>query len=1058
MTGQTSRTTGRSHDEHGAPGMLRRAVAVAAIAIAMMTVASIRGNAGQTETPELRIVVLEGERSVNIIEQGTAIPALIEVRDRNDLPVSGASILFLLGDGGTATLNTGLQQFATTTNALGQAAVSINPIASGAVELTVNATFQGQSTTATIAQTNFATAAQGAAASGGTSGSAGGGAAASSGLSTGAITGIAAAAAGAATAAGVAVSGDDERPGGGPGGNRNGNTENGADDEEDDEDDEPPVTGSAPSAPSAPTLQAGNGELRVSWQAPANSGPAIDDYDVRYRTTEGVWTKLPDAVRSTATVARIHGLRNGSTYEVQVRAGNAAGDGPWSESAEGTPSTRDEARVRRNRAALIALYNATDGDNWVDNKNWKSNKPLGEWAGVTTGASGLVERLFLGRNGLKGPIPSDLGELTRLNWAVLSYNQLSGKIPETLGRRGMLHNLFLSHNYLTGPIPARLCHHRWSINPQKDRAGNEVLLECASSKSTMDERAGLSIADGRGQEGSGEAISFAVTLDHPPIKEVTVDYSTRSGSGQAGEDYTPTSGTLRFATGETSKTIEVHLLDDGHEEGEETFSVALSNAVGANLEDAEATGTIDNADPLPSALIARFGRASAEHVLDQVTDRMTQRRRRTSGTRLAAAELEGLTRHDVRRPGAGWEGAEDGLGGNRYAADGIDLLAGAGFELNQARDDDVFSLWSRSARSTFGGRDGPLTLNGDVRTTMVGADYSRGRLTAGVSLARSHGTGGYGSKDRGRVEATATGLYPWLGYRVNDRVSIWGVTGRGAGALRLAPERGAATRSTLSTAMAAAGTRGEILDPGQAGGLRLAFKADALWVGTSIAGAEHAAGNLAAAEATVTRVRTAIEASQQLAIRGRVALTPSVEIGFRQDGGDAETGTGIDVAGGLAVADPSTGLSASVQVRTLIAHQAEGFTDRGVSVSVGWDPTPASPLGLSARITPSWGEDDTAALWSADGLPRIRTHEREGTGRTDAEISYGLPVGRSLVGTPRISWSTSTYGRAYRLGYSVRPLEAGAKTLEIGVDTERRRDTASGRTGTGVLGRASVRW
>ena len=56
-------------------------------------------------------MVLEGEDSVNIIEQGTAVPTLVEVRDRNDLPVAGASVLFLLGEGGTATLNAGFSRW-----------------------------------------------------------------------------------------------------------------------------------------------------------------------------------------------------------------------------------------------------------------------------------------------------------------------------------------------------------------------------------------------------------------------------------------------------------------------------------------------------------------------------------------------------------------------------------------------------------------------------------------------------------------------------------------------------------------------------------------------------------------------------------------------------------------------------------------------------------------------------------------------------------------------------------------------------------------------------------
>ena len=179
----------------------------------------------------LRIVVIEGEDSVNIIGQGTAVPTVVEVRDRNDLPVSGASVVFLLGEGGTATLNAGLSQVTLTTNVLGQAAVTVNPVASGAVQLSVNATFQGQTAAAAIVQTNAASAAAagagggaaggggGGAGGGGAAGGAGGGAggagggaaaggAAGGGLGTGAIVGVVGAGAGAA-AAGAAVAGGD---------------------------------------------------------------------------------------------------------------------------------------------------------------------------------------------------------------------------------------------------------------------------------------------------------------------------------------------------------------------------------------------------------------------------------------------------------------------------------------------------------------------------------------------------------------------------------------------------------------------------------------------------------------------------------------------------------------------------------------------------------------------------------------------------------------------------------------------------------------------------------
>ena len=72
-------------------------------------------------------------------------------------------------------------------------------------------------------------------------------------------------------------------------------------------------------------------------------------------------------------------------------------------------------------------------------------------------------------------------------------------------------------------------------------------------------------------------------------------------------------------------------------------------------------------------------------------------------------------------------------------------------------------------------------------------------------------------------------------------------------------------------------------------------------------------------------MRTALEGSRGFSLGGGVALTPSVEVGLRQDGGDAETGAGMDVGGVLAFMDAVTGLSLDVRVRTLVVHQADGF-------------------------------------------------------------------------------------------------------------------------------------
>jgi hypothetical protein len=139
------------------------------------------------QASSLRILVLEGEGAVNIIQQKTAVRPLVEVRDRNNLPVAGATVTFSIGGGGSgAAFAGGVQTLTVTTNAAGQAAASgLNALSSGAFQIQVHAAYQGQIATAAISQTNFATAAAaaqagagaggGGTATGATGGAAGGG-------------------------------------------------------------------------------------------------------------------------------------------------------------------------------------------------------------------------------------------------------------------------------------------------------------------------------------------------------------------------------------------------------------------------------------------------------------------------------------------------------------------------------------------------------------------------------------------------------------------------------------------------------------------------------------------------------------------------------------------------------------------------------------------------------------------------------------------------------------------------------------------------------------------
>ena len=119
------------------------------------------------------------------------------------------------------------------------------------------------------------------------------------------------------------------------------------------------------------------------------------------------------------------------------------------------------------RAALVALYEATDGPNWAKNDNWLTDAPLGDWYGVRTDGSGRVVSLDLAgewdreksewiRHGLSGTIPPELANLVELEWLSLGANDLTGRIPSEFGDLVKLRGLVLGHNNLTGPIPVEL--------------------------------------------------------------------------------------------------------------------------------------------------------------------------------------------------------------------------------------------------------------------------------------------------------------------------------------------------------------------------------------------------------------------------------------------------------------------------------------------------------------------------------------------------------------------------------------------------------------------------
>ena len=232
---------------------------------------------------------------------------------------------------------------------------------------------------------------------------------------------------------------------------------------------------SAPGAPTGVSAVPGAGSLTVSWSAPpSDGGSSITAYDLRHIRSDATnkadanWTVVQDVwTGSGALQYVVTGLTGGTQYDVQVRAVNSAGDGPWSATVTGTPTqatpcaTGSAIADRANNSLLVSdcdtLLEVRDTLAGTVTLNWAAGTPITNWDGVTVG--GTPQRiivLYLPFQGLTGILPPELGDLTGLTQLTLLDNKLTGPIPSELANLSQLTDIFLGDNQLSGPIPSEL--------------------------------------------------------------------------------------------------------------------------------------------------------------------------------------------------------------------------------------------------------------------------------------------------------------------------------------------------------------------------------------------------------------------------------------------------------------------------------------------------------------------------------------------------------------------------------------------------------------------------
>ena len=577
----------------------------------------------------------------------------------------------------------------------------------------------------------------------------------------------------------------------------------------------------------------------------------------------------------------------------------------------------------------------------------------------------------------------------------------------------------------------------------------------------------ISVADAHVKEAEAAELVFAVALDRARHDEVRVDYATEDGSAKAGTDYDATSGTLVFDAGDTQKTVRVQVLEDAHDEGEETMKLILSNPVGARIADGEAIGTIENTDRMPKAWLSRFGRTVAEQVFEAGEFRL--RTMPSSGRRatLAGVSLERGNPADSEAHAeslARWMDDEH-LEPESRTFTGRDLLTGTSFTLSAGGgtpESPVGSFWGRGVISNFSGTEDELNLEGEVASAMIGADFSLREWAAGAMISHSRGDGTYTEGEHGgNVESTLTGVYPYGRYALSKRLTLWGIGGYGEGRLGLTPDDQGTISTDMDLAMAALGLRGVVVEPSEKGGPQVTLTTDALGVRTT---SDEVEGELVATTATVTRFRLGAESAWHGLAFGTSVLSPRLELGLRRDGGDAETGFGVDVGAGLRWFDPILGVSIEAQARGILTHQSEGLSDRGFAGTVAYDPRPSSERGLKATLQQSVGAHATGGMGMLLGH---RTIERLGAGtgeelaqrHLEMRIGYGIPAfGGGFTATPELGLRLSQASREYRAGWRLGLARSSSSSVEFTLEATRHKGAGDAEPEHGVGLGLSARW
>ena len=344
--------------------------------------------------------------------------------------------------------------------------------------------------------------------------------------------------------------------------------------------------------------------------------------------------------------------------------------------------------------------------------------------------------------------------------------------------------------------------------------------------------------------------------------------------------------------------------------------------------------------------------------------------------------------------------------GGGYGLTADRLLTGTSFNMPlnaMGTGDAQFAVWGAGDLQSFEGEPDNGMYDGSSSSGYIGVDARGDGWLAGVSVSRSGAEADYdfdgtarvtGVRGGGTLETSVTAFHPYARLEVGADSEVWVIGGFGGGEADLSRTHVSGSQSSdLSMAMAVGGLRRALAM--EFGGADLSLRGDAGFLSLETDSGAMAVDGLSA---SVSRLRLGLEAAWE----GESA-TPFVEVSGRFDGGDGQTGGGLELAGGLRILNAESGFGLEAKGRILAMHTGDGYSESGIGVTASFEPG-AAGRGITFRLSPRWGgsADSTDLFWDEVGNVRDASQyayglDRSQTWGVDAALGYGFGL-RSMPG------------------------------------------------------------